>query len=183
MASYWDYVARNNGMADPNDITAALSNWGGTSGVNFPQTGISPVATPVATPNTNSYFGSNYDGSGFNGVGAGSNLAPVTQKSPWYNSGAFEGMLGSTDANGIRTQGWGGLALGVGQGLMNAYLGMQQYGLAKDTFNENKRQFELNYAAKQKTTNAALADRQAARVASNSSQYESVGDYMKKYGV
>lgn len=93
------------------------------------------------------------------------------------------GFLGSTGADGIKTQGWGAPALGVAQGLGNAFLSMKQYGLAKDTFNENKRQFALNFGAQQKTTNARLEDRQAARIASNPTAYQSVGDYMKKYGV
>lgn len=93
------------------------------------------------------------------------------------------GILGSTDADGLKTQGWGGMALGAASGLGNAFLGMQQYGLAKDTLNENKRQFQLNFDAQKKTTNARLEDRQAARVASNPGAYQSVGDYLKKYGV
>lgn len=105
-------------------------------------------------------------------------------KQPWFNSGMFEGMLGSTNPmDGTKTQGWGGLALGVGQGLMNGFLGMQQYGLAKDSFEESKRQFGMNWEAQKRTTNAALEDRQRARVASNAGAYQSVGEYMKQNGV
>lgn len=99
----------------------------------------------------------------------------------WLNN---SGMTTTTDMKtGIKTEGWGGMALGAAQGLGNAFMGMQQYNLAKDTFNENKRQFNLNFEAQRKTTNAALEDRQRARVASNSGAYQSVGDYMNKYGV
>ena len=80
-------------------------------------------------------------------------------------------------------QGWGGMALGVGQGLANAYMGMKQYGLAKDTFNQNKLQFEKNFANQTKLTNSRLKDRQTARVASNPGAYQSVGEYMKQNGV
>lgn len=93
------------------------------------------------------------------------------------------GFLGSTDAKGIQTQGWGMPALGAMAGLGNAFMSMKQYGVAKDTLNENKRQFELNYDAQRKTTNSALADRQAARVAASSSSYQSVADYMAQYGI
>lgn len=93
------------------------------------------------------------------------------------------GFLGRTDVNGNKFQGWGGAALGVAQGLGDAFMGMKKYGLAKDTFNENKRQFALNYGAQQKMTNARLEDQQRARVASNAGAYQSVGDYMKKNGV
>lgn len=87
-------------------------------------------------------------------------------------------MIGTPDAPG-----WGGLALGAAQGLGNAFMGMKQYGLAKKTLKENKRQFQENFNAQKKTTNASLEDRQRARVAANSGGYESVGDYMNKYRI
>lgn len=97
----------------------------------------------------------------------------------WFKDSGF---LGS-EKDGIKTQGWGGMALGTAQGLGNAFLAMQNYGLARDTFNESKDQFNRNFAATQKTTNAALEDRQRARVAANSGAYQSVGDYMQRNGV
>jgi hypothetical protein len=100
--------------------------------------------------------------------------------SNWLKS---TGAIGSTDAKGIKTDGWGGLALGAAQGLGSAYMGMKQYGIAKDTLENNKRQFDLNYNAQKTTTNAQLEDRQRARVASNASAYQSVGDYMKQNGI
>lgn len=94
------------------------------------------------------------------------------------------GFLGSTDTTtGVRTDGWGAPAMGALQGIANAYLGLKQYGIAKDTLNENKRQFQLNYDAQKSTTNSALEDRQRARVAANPGAYQSVGDYMKKNGI
>ena len=91
------------------------------------------------------------------------------------------GFLDSTDTNtGIKTQGWGAPALGIASGLGNAYMGMQQLNLAKETLANNKRQFDMNYGAQRTTTNAALEDRQKARVASNAGAYQSVGDYMNK---
>lgn len=80
-------------------------------------------------------------------------------------------------------QGWGTTAMGAASGLYNAWMGMKQYGLAKDTLDTNKQQFAQNFAAQQKMTNSRLEDRQAARVASNPGAYQSVGDYMKKNGV
>lgn len=93
------------------------------------------------------------------------------------------GMLGSTDANGIKTDGWGGMALGGASALSNLYMGMQQYKLAKDQLAFGKEAFGKNFEAQRKSTNTALQDRQAARVASNSTGYQSVGDYMKQNGV
>lgn len=80
-------------------------------------------------------------------------------------------------------QGWGGMALSGAQGLMGGFMGMKQYGMAKDQLKEAKRQFDLNYNTQRQTVNTQLEDRQRARVASNPGHYESVGDYMKKHGV
>ena len=90
------------------------------------------------------------------------------------------GIVGTTNADGVTQQGWGGLALGAGQGIFNGWLGMQQLQLAKDTFGENKRQFQLNFDAQKQSLNTRLEDRQRARVASNAGAYQSVGDYMQQ---
>ena len=97
--------------------------------------------------------------------GATGGVTPVD--SNWY-----DGALGPN--------GWGGLAVNAAGGLASAFLGMKQYGLAKQTLEENKRQFGLNYAAQRQTTNTRLEDRQRARVASNANAYQSVGDYMNQ---
>jgi hypothetical protein len=82
-----------------------------------------------------------------------------------------------------KQQGWGMPAMGAAQGIFNAWMGMKQYGLAKDQLAEGKRQFGLNYDAQRSTTNAQLEDRQRARLASNPGAYQSVGDYMGTYGI
>ena len=105
---------------------------------------------------------------------------PQAGGSNWFKDSGF---LGGKDANGMQTQGWGGLALGGAQALGSLYMGMQQYNLAKDTLANNKAQFERNFAAQKTTTNASLEDRQRARVASNPGAYQSVGDYMNQNGV
>ena len=99
--------------------------------------------------------------------------APGT--SDWLTMDSFLGKAGAP--------GWGGMALGVGQGLFSGYLGLQQLGMAKKTFGENQRQFNLNYDAQRRTTNSALEDRQRARLASNPGAYESIGSYMDRNGV
>lgn len=93
------------------------------------------------------------------------------------------GVLNKTAADGSQTQGWGMPALNLASGLTNAYFGYKQLGLAKDTLDQNKKQFQLNFDAQKKTTNASLADRQTARVASNPNAYQSVSSYMNKYGI
>jgi len=70
-------------------------------------------------------------------------------------------------------------------GLASIYMGMKQYGLAKDSLKENKRQFNMNHKNQVSMVNNQLEDRQRARINSNSGQgsYESVGTYMDKHGV
>lgn len=114
-------------------------------------------------------------GSGTGGWGAG-----LSGVGDFFKNSGF---LGSTAADGTKTQGWGGMAFGGLQALGNTFMGMKQYGLAKDQLAQSKKQFDLNYGAQQKTTNAALSDRQNARVASNPGAYQSVADYMKKNGI
>lgn len=112
---------------------------------------------------------------GFNPVasGGGGVLGPTFMQS----------MLGYTNDKGVQQQGWGGLALGAASALGNTWMGMKQYGLAKDALKENKRQYNQNYAAQRTLTNSQLEDRQRARVASNPGAYQSVGDYMKQNGI
>lgn len=102
----------------------------------------------------------------------GTVAAPTGTKSIW------DSFLSTKDQ-----QGWGGLALGGASALMNAFMGMKQYGLAKDQLAEGRRQFDLNYGAQRSTVNSALEDRQRARIASNPGAYQSVGDYMDRYGI
>lgn len=104
------------------------------------------------------------------------NFNPAPPKGPGFLS-SYDPMTGMTQ------QGWGMPALGAAQGIFNAYMGMKQYGLYKDQLAESKRQFGLNYSAQRQTTNAALEDRQIARVASNPTAYQSVGDYMAKNSI
>jgi hypothetical protein len=84
----------------------------------------------------------------------------------WLNTRDQQGVLGPT--------------LAGAQALGSLYLGMKQYGLAKETLANNKAQFERNFDAQKRTTNASLEDRQRARVASNPGAYQSVGDYMNQ---
>lgn len=93
-------------------------------------------------------------------------------------------LTGYTDpGTQMQTPGVAGTALGAASGLLGGYIGLKQYGLARDSLEQNQEQFDLNYDASKRTTNARLEDRQRARVASNPGAYESVGNYMNKHGV
>lgn len=98
----------------------------------------------------------------------------------------FNEWLKSTGITGTKEDpGWGGMALGAASGLASAYMGMQQYGLARDTLNQHKAEYAANYDAQKRTTNASMEDRQAGRIAAAgpNSRYQSVGDYMAKNGI
>ena len=91
---------------------------------------------------------------------------------------SMESFLG-----GNGTPGWGGAALGAASGLMNVFMGMQNYNLAKQQLAFQKQAYEKNLANQTKMTNTALEDRQRARVASNAGAYQSVSDYMRQNGI
>ena len=103
------------------------------------------------------------------------NSGATNMSGPGAKTGFFDGAFGPN--------GWGGLALDAAGGLASSFLGMKQYGLAKQTLAENKRQFQLNYDAQKQTTNTRLEDRQRALVARNPNAYQSVGDYMAVHGI
>ena len=95
----------------------------------------------------------------------------------------WENLVGYKTPEGTTINGFGGLALGAAAGLGNLWMGMQNYGLAKDQLDFQKDAYTKNYAAQAKTTNASLEDRQRARVAANPAAYVSVSDYMAKNGI
>lgn len=122
---------------------------------------------------------SNYGG--YSGLGqiAG---APIGGGGNWLSQardwGKDSGLLDYQDAAGNKTSGALGPLAGLAQAGMGAFLGMQQYGLAKEQFAANKENSERNFRIQQQRTNSQLEDRQQARVASNAGAYQSVGAYM-----
>ena len=148
------------------------------------------------------------DMNGYYGFNPGaSSMFQQPQQSSWQNFGQQYGvlpdgfgsnsamnpaLLGSTGAGGgggwnwlstADQQGVLGPMLGAAGGLANVFMGMKQYGLQKETLKASKDQFAKSYAAQKNLTNASLEGRQRARVASNPGAYESVSDYMAKYGI
>lgn len=106
---------------------------------------------------------------GWQGIPSVAGLQSVNQPS------FMEGMLGK---NG--QQGWGNMALGALQGFGGAFMGMKQYGLAKDALKQSQNQFNLNYGAQRQSINTQLEDRQRARVAATEGHAESVDSYMDR---
>lgn len=87
--------------------------------------------------------------------------------------------LGGTNDAGAQTAGFVPTAMNVGGGLLQGYLGMKQYGLAKRAQRDQRRQFNLNYDAQRQTLNTQLRDRQNARVARDPSAQDT-DSYMKE---
>lgn len=77
----------------------------------------------------------------------------------------------------------GQLGLGALSGLFNGYLGYNNMRTAQRQAAQAQQNWNKQWNANVKTTNASLSDRQTARVASNPTAYESVDSYMKKYGI
>lgn len=107
-----------------------------------------------------------------NSLASGFNLSGATEA---LKPSFMDSMIGTTGAPG-----WGGMALGAVGGLASTYLGMKQYGLAKQSLAQNKDQFNRNYKMQKDLTMSRLKDRQESRVRSGSG-YQSVGDYMKQF--
>ena len=107
--------------------------------------------------------------------------APIIGNATGGGGGLFDGWF-TKDAilgkNG--QQGWGNLALGALQGIGGAYMGMKQYGLAKDALAQSQAQFDKNYNAQRQSINTKLEDRQRARVAATGGTAESVDSYMDR---
>lgn len=145
------------GVLDP--MYASLSGYGAPTQIN-PTTALPGVMDPV-----------------YSSMAANLQPAPVTGTAAIQPT-TLQGMTGYTAPDGTQFNGWGGMALGAAQAGANLFMGMKNYGLAKDSLKESRRQFDLNYGAQRDTLNTRMEDRQRARVASNPTAYQSVGDYM-----
>lgn len=93
------------------------------------------------------------------------------------------GGFGGDNSGNMSGLQMGQLGLGGVTSLLNGYLGFQNLGLAKKQYQSQLDQFNKQWDANKKLTNASLSDRQAARVASNPNAYQSVDSYMEKYGI
>lgn len=169
----------NNQMQDPTAFLRQMQAF------SRPASGAAPVAqaTPPAASPWDGQLGATYGagsmdsmGAGWGGTGVGPNATP-------FEPSAYQRFTGYRAPDGTGEMGWGGMALGAASSLGNLWLGMKQYGLAKEQLAFSKDSFSKNWGAQVNTTNAALSDRQAARVASNPGAYDSVASYMAKYGI
>ena len=142
-------------------------------------------------------YGSNTDyGQSFNyGASAASQYpelyqAPSTSPNPQQSSQGIFGRIyggvkdaftsGGTDAKGYQTANAVSGGISAIASLTSAYMGMKQYGLAKNQFDFQKQAYDENRLAQATNYNTEIKDRQRARVASNPGAYEPVGSYMDK---
>jgi len=75
-----------------------------------------------------------------------------------------------------------GIGLQAGSAMLNAYMSLKQYGLAKDQLKFQKDAFNKNYANQRSDYNRRLEDRQRARNAAGSG-HESTEDYLNKHRI
>lgn len=97
-------------------------------------------------------------------VGAVGTGTPITARPDFFS---WDGMLGGKNADGTSFNGWGGAALGALQGLGSAYMGMKQYGLAKDQLAFSKDAFNKNYALQKSTMQGRIDGKARARYAAD----------------
>lgn len=105
-------------------------------------------------------------------VNAAAVPAAATPPLTWADLDFWTG--GTDKATGQRFNGVGGLALGGLQGLGNLYLGMGQYGLARQSLNDQRNQFALNYGAQKTTANNQIRSQNFARNAANPGMYQNM---------
>ena len=151
---------------------AAMSQLPATGGyqANY---GFAVPQTAGVNLNTLTNPGSAFDSLAKYGVGAAAG--------PVANPG-FTGMqkwLGGTNAAGASTMGIIPAATTIGSTLLNGFMGMKQYGLAKDQFKFAKQAYRENIDMQKKTLNTRMEDRARARAAADPTEV-SAEEYMQK---
>ena len=92
-------------------------------------------------------------------------------------------LFGKNNQDGTRDRGALMPMLNTFTGLASAYLGMKQYGLAKDSFKQSKKEFGLNYDAQRNTTNQQMAGIAKAQYSANPDFYDKPDKVMNDFSV
>lgn len=79
---------------------------------------------------------------------------------------SMDGLLGGTNADGTKSNGWGPAAIGLLQGFGGAYMAGKQLKLGEQQLAFSKDAIEKNYAAQRDDVNIRRQDRNVARAAS-----------------
>lgn len=142
-------------------------------------TGLSPnyMSANAAYTGPDLSFGGNYSG-----LGATPNYQAVADATGFDLGGLqpkTNGLSNFLSNNADLLKAGGGFLVGG----FGAWNGFQQNKLLKQSLQMQASQFREQMDISKQNINRNLEDRQAARVAANPRAYESVSDYMKKYGV
>lgn len=163
----------------------AMRNWGGNvreTGSDLIRALLSIGQQPIAQPVLDEY-GFPVDGN-FNPFAENNFMTLGTGTGgPAVDPGQFtrmQSLFGGTAADGSKTMGAVPSLLQGGAALGNLYMGMKNYGLAKDSLKESRRQFDLNYGAQRDSLNTYMEDRQNARNAASPGQHMSTAEYMER---
>lgn len=150
-----------------------------------PQThGFSPVNLPAPAQGNPGLSPENYiDMMAYGGSGYGAPAGSGGGGVGGFIKNLMSTALDKTDASGAVTQGWAMPVIQGATGMGELFMGMKNYGLAKDMFKQSKEEFNMNWDAQKQLTNAQMEDRQRARVAANPGGYQSVDTYMNTHGI
>lgn len=152
-----------------------INNWG------------QPTTQPYAMPQPSGGGGVNpmsalqpFDTSGY--AGMMKTMPDPAAGGGWFSRGSMFGQIDPVTK--AATGGWAMPAVQTFSSLANAWLGMKQYGMAKDALKEGKRQFDMNYDANKKTVNESQEARQIARLdATGGKIHKPVAEHMAQYGI
>ena len=124
--------------------------------------GDNPIASADITQQLASY-----------GPAGGGALEPTTMQT----------LLGGKLADGSMINGILPTGLGLANSLFSGWMGMKNYGLAKDQLKFTKNAFNKNFQAQANLINSELEDRQRKRVRTDPDKAQGVAEYMSQYGV
>lgn len=141
-------------------------------GSYLPGTDMSPVSVPMSSPSVS------YTEEGAGGI-FGDALSKFGKIGDATKS--FFANTNSKDGSTVGPSAFSTFATGASS-LLNGYLGMKQYGLAKKSLAENTRQFNMNYENQRKITNTRYRDRQIARNSAGGG-YMDTDEYMRQNGI
>lgn len=155
------------GMSDPQSLIASLYGLGipqmpmipGVGGQPFAQVDTSGMGRDWTSTPSGNWLDSL---KGF-GKGAASSFMPKI----------------NPETGKMETMGWGMPALQGISSLGNLYLGMKNYGLAKDQLRTQREQFNMNYNNQRQLLNTQMEDKARARASANHNA-ESVESYMAR---
>lgn len=176
-ASLWDWSPKGGSGNSLNQqfqtpqmpSLASLQQWGGN-----PQSTLQSLGQNALGSNAVSDF--DFANGAF---GAANTLAPGGQG----NGLSFmDYVLGGKAQDGTQTLGVASPLIGLGKGIMDGYLGLQNLELARDSFEFQKDAFSKQFENQRTLTNAQLRDRQRARNSSGGG-YQSTDAYMAQNGV